>query len=172
LPHRSDIRFSGSARAEGAANCSAGTGSVRYLACAGHTRSSAHVAPGRPGPRSVRKRGPALQDSSRRVRRSAGIVLLCRRPQGAYHGNHIAELRGISSHGADKRHLEKCLNSNALNTRLGARDKRGAAGGPQAVVSLRRFARHIQAACRRTSPRGLIFCHFSSGSMFCERVRP
>ena len=124
MPHRSDIRFSGSARAEGAANCSAGTGFVRYLACAGLARSSAHVAPGRPGPRSVRKRGPAPHDRGRRVRRSAGIVLLCGKPQGAYHGNHIAGLRGISSHGADKRQLEKCLNPNALNTRLGGQDKR------------------------------------------------
>ena len=124
MPHRSDIRFSGSARAEGAANCSAGTGFVRYLACAGPVWSSAHVAPGRPGPRSVRKRGPALHDSSRRVRRSAGIVLLCRKPQSAYHGDHIAGLRGISSYGAEKRQLEKCLNPRALNTRLGGQDKR------------------------------------------------
>lgn len=172
MPHRSDIRFSGSARAEGAAYCSAGTGFVRYLACAGLIWSSAHVAPGRPGPRSVRKRGPALHDSSRRVRRSAGIVLLCGKPQSAYHGDHIAGLRGISSYGAEKRQLEKCLNPRALNTRLGAQDKRGAASGPQAVVSLRGFARHIQAACRRTSSKLLVLRYSLCGSMFCERAQP
>ena len=53
-----------------------------------------------------------------------------------------------------------------------ARDKRGAASGPQAVVSLRGFAPHIQAACRRTSSKILILLYSLCGSMFCERVRP
>lgn len=172
MPHRSDIRFSGSARAEGAAHCSAGTGFVRYLACAGLVRSSAHVAPGRPGPRSVRKRGPASQYRECRVRRSAGIVLLCERRQSAYDGKSIAGSRAGSSYGVRVRRFEKCLNPRALNTRLGAQDKRGAASGPQAVVFLRGFAPHIQTACRRTSPRELIYGSFSSGSWSCKRVRP
>jgi hypothetical protein len=52
-----------------------------------------------------------------------------------------------------------------------AQDKRGAASGPQAVVSLRGFARHTQPECRKNSSRTLIFQYFLYSSIFGERAR-